>query len=165
MSFTQIGFLDTANFTATYITRHRDKVENGVLALRVLQGEDVVDAAILKEWKSAKALLSRLRNAAAPFFAGQTPDLGKAWLEVLPPRSGTPWGSADEAYGGAHARTRTCLIPSPGGVSFADGASATLQVGWLHAHDPRALASEVNFDPVHARVHLIVDIRRPEPAE
>jgi hypothetical protein len=163
MSFQQIGFLDTSLFTATYLTRHRDKVEAGVLRLRDFADDkdEIVDLPLVKDWKNAKSILSRLRNGAAPFFQGQTPGLGRAWLEVLPPLSGTPWSADGGDYGDAHIRARVCLVPSPGAVSYAGGAQAALQVGAVVAYDPRLLSSEVNFGE-HARVHLVVDVRRPD---
>lgn len=166
MSFQQVGFIETSLFTASYLNRHRDKVANGVLKLRdfVEDSDEIVDLPIVKDWKNAKSILARLRNGAAAFFADQTPGLGKAWLEVLPPLSGTPWAAESGDYAEVHVRTRTCLIPSPGAVSFAGGVSAALGVGWIHAHDPRLLASEVNFGE-HARVHLVVDVRRPVSAD
>lgn len=163
MSFQQLGFLDTSLFTATYLTRHRDKVENGILKLRDFaeDSEEVVDLPIVKDWKNAKSILARLRNGAAPFFAGAAPGLGRAWLEVLPPLSGMPWAAETGDYAENHVRTRTCLVPSPGAVSLAGGASVTLLVGAVTRYDMRLLASEVNFGE-HARVHLIVDVKRPD---
>lgn len=163
MSFQQIGFLDTSLFTATYLTRHRDKVENGVLRLRDFADDkdEIVDLPIVKDWKNAKHLLSRFRHAAAAHFQGVAPDLGRVWLEVLPPLSGVSWGAEVGDYAESHIRTRTCLIPCPSAVSYAGGAQAFLPVGSVTAHDPRLLASEANFGE-HARVHLIVDVKRPD---
>lgn len=159
----QIGFIETANFTATYINRHRDKLVNGVLKLRDFDGdsETVVDLPLVKDWKTAKSLLSRLRAGAAPHFGGVTPGLGRAWIEVLPPQAGTPWTAEAGDYADTHIRTRTCLIPSPGAVSHVGLQNATLLVGVVTSYDPRALACEVNHGE-HARAHLIVDVRRPE---
>lgn len=163
MSFQQVGFLDTSLFTATYLTRHRDKVENGILKLRDFKDDtdEVVDLPIVKDWKNARAILSRLRAGAAPFFGGQTPALGRAWLEILPPLAGTPWTAEAGDYADGYVRTRCCLVPSPGALSYCGQASASLLVGIVTAYDPRLLASEVNFGE-HARVHLVVDIKRPD---
>jgi hypothetical protein len=157
-----LGFIDTSTFTAMYVVKHKDKLDGGILRLRDVKEDDVdaTDLAILKEWKSARALLSRLRNAAAPFFDGVTPDLGRAWIEVLPPMSGTPWDIEAGDYAAAHHRTRTCLIPSPGAVTYCGLASAVLPVGMVHLVDHQLLCSDVNHGE-HARVHLVVDVKIP----
>jgi hypothetical protein len=163
MAFQQIGFLETAQATARWAIKYHQQAVDGVLRLRWEDDDgEVADLPILQEWRSAKGLLSRIRNGAAQVFQGAPASLGRAWIEVLPPLSGTPWGCDGGDYADAHLRTRVCLIPSPGAVSLAGGASAALPVGWLHAYDPRLLASEVNFGE-HARVHLVVDVRRPDP--
>lgn len=163
MSFQQAGFLETTQATARWALKyHKDAVE-GVLKLRDEDDTgELVDLPILAEWRSAKALLSRLRTGAAAVLGGRTPDLGRAWVEVLPPFAGTPWRLETGEYADAHVRTRTCLIPCPQAVSYAGGAQAVLSPGFVFAHDPRLLASEVNFGE-HARVHLVVDVRRPDP--
>ena len=163
MSFQQIGFVETAQATARWAIKYHQQAVDGALWLR-REGDDgeIADHPILQEWRSAKALLTRIRNAAAPFFANQAPRLGRAWVEVLGPLAGTAWTCEAGEYADSHLRTRICLIPSPGAVSLAGGASAALQVGWAHVYDPRLLASEVNFGE-HARVHLVVDVRRPDP--
>lgn len=168
MSIQPLGFLDTSQMTALFVAKRdiRDQVREGILQLREL-GDDLAaqDLPILKDWKSARALLSRLRASAAPHFGGRTPELGRAWIEVLPPLSGTPWTAEEGDYADTVRRTRTCLIPCPGAASHSGMASATLNVGYVHLVEHRALCSEVNFSE-HTRVHLIVDVVIPEePAE
>lgn len=162
MTIQQIGFLDTSNLTAMFVVKHRDRAVDGILALRDIKVDEVdaSDLPILKEWKSARALLSRLRAGAAPFLGNVTPTLGRAWIEVLPPQSGTPWTIEDGDYADAHIRTRTCLIPSPGSVSHSGLTSASLLVGTVNVIDHRQLCCEVNHGE-HARVHLIVDVKVP----
>lgn len=162
MSIQPIGFLDTSMFTARYLMKYRDKAENGILDLRAVQGEDLdpTDCAILKEWNSARSLLSRIRASAAPFFDGKTPALGRAWIETLPPLAGTPWVRDAGDYADGHVRTRTCLVPCPGAITHSGQAAASLTVGIVNVVDHRQLCSEVNHGE-HPRVHLIVDVKVP----
>lgn len=166
MSIQPIGFLDTSMFTARYLMKYRDKAVNGILDLRAVQGDDIdpTDCPILKEWNSARALLSRLRAAAAPFFEGVAPTLGRAWIEALPPLAGTPWEACSGDYAEQHVRTRTCLVPAPGALSHSGQVSAGLNVGLVNLINHRDLCSEVNHGE-HARIHLIVDVKVPVDAE
>ncbi len=161
MSIQSIGFLDTSMFTARYLMKYRDKAENGILNLRIAEEDEIVDAPILKEWNSGRALLSRIRSAAAPFFNDRTPTLGRAWIETLPPLAGTPWASEVGEYADQHARLRTCLVPAPNAISHSGQQAATLLVGAVHLIDHKALCCEVNHGE-HPRVHLIVDVRIPD---
>lgn len=160
-----IAFLDTSNFTALFVVKYRERMAEGLLPLRAIKegDEEASDLPILKEWKAARALLSRIRTGAAPFLGGQAATLGKAWVETLPPGAHTPWTKEEGEYADSFLRTRTCLVPAPGAWSYAGGSGLCLPVGSLHLVDPRSLASEINVGE-HARTHLIVDIRRPEPA-
>lgn len=157
-----LGFIDTSVFTANYVLRHKEKVDGGILRLRDLKDEDVdaSDLPVIREWKSARLLLRALRAVAAPFFDGAVPELGRAWIEVLSPLSGTPWDAETGDYAAAHHRTRTCLIPSPGAVSHSGVASAMLVVGMVNLIDHQLMCSEVNHGE-HARVHLVVDLKVP----
>lgn len=161
MTIQPLGFLDTSAFTAAYVAKYKKSVEDGILNLRDARDDGEVTAlGVLKEWNSARALLQRLRAAAAPFFDGVTPELGKAWVEVLPPRSGTPWVVEEGDYALTHVRTRTCLIPSPGAISYCGASFVQLAVGTVNQIDHRQLCSEVNLGE-HTRVHLVVDVRVP----
>lgn len=162
MSIQPLGFVDTSTFTAMFVVKHRDRAENGILQLRDFKDDEgePSDLAILREWKSARALLSRLRAAAAPFFDGRTPELGRAWIEVLPPGSGAPWHADAGDYPSQVVRTRTCLIPCPGAVSYSGLASAVLAVGMVNLVDHQLMCSEVNHGE-HARTHLVVDFYAP----
>lgn len=162
MTIQTLGFLDTSSFMAAYIAKYRKSVEDGVLVLRDVDGDgEAQSKAILKEWNSGRALLARLRSEAAKHFKGVTPELGKVWIEVLPPKSGTPWTVEEGDYALAHVRTRTCLIPSPGAISYCGASNAGLLVGVVNLVDHRQLCSEVNLGE-HTRVHLIVDVRVPD---
>lgn len=157
-----IGFIDTSVFTATFVLKHKAKLLEGVLALRTIKSDDAdaSDTAIMADWKSGRALLTRLRVGAAPYFDGKTPTLGRAWIEHLPPRTATPWLIEDDDYADAHVRTRTCLIQSPSAASFCGVQNANLLVGIVTALDMRQLCSEANFSD-YPRTHLVVDVKRP----
>lgn len=163
MSIQSIGFLDVSTFTAMLVVKYKDRLVDGVLPLRSVKDGDAEpsDLPILKEWKSARALLSRIRAGAAPFFGGIAPELGRAWIEVLPPHSGTPWEKEDGEDADAYVRTRTCLVPCPLSFSHSGAVSGVLQVGVVNAVEHRALCAEVNHGD-HARIHLIVDVFRPD---
>lgn len=153
-------FLSTAEFTAFYVAKFRTRLDQGLLPLRDEDG----DLPILKEWKTARALLARFRAAAAPFLDGHTATLGKVWIEQLPGECGTPWTIAEDDYAQAHIRTRTCLIPSPGAWSLSGGEQLMIPVGSVATVEHRALCSEVNFSP-YPRTHLIVDVKKPAEIE
>ncbi len=158
-----VGFLETSQLTALFVVKYREQMVEGVLPLRaVKQGdEDATDCAILKEWKGARALLTRFRAAAAVFLDGRSATLGRAWLETLPPGAHTPWALDETDYGRGYYRARICLIPSPGAWSYSGGGAALLAVGAVNVFDPTLLACEVNFGD-HPRTHLVIDVRRPE---
>lgn len=158
-----VGFLETSQFTALFIVKYRERMAEGVLPLRAIKegDEDATDCAILKEWKGARALLTRFRSAAAVALGGKTATLSRAWLETLPPGAHTPWTADESDYGRGHYRARICLVPSPGAWSYSGGSAALLAVGAVNVFDPVLLSSEVNFAD-HARTHLLIDVRRPE---
>jgi len=157
-----IGFLDTSSFTAGFVHKYRERMAEGVLYLRQLKegDEEASDLPIVKEWRAARALLSRLRTGAAPYLKGEAAILGKAWIETLPPESVKPWNREDDDYVRSHFRTRTTLIPAPGAWSHSGGVSLCLAVGSVNLTDPTLFSSEVNFGD-YARTHLVVDIQRP----
>jgi len=164
MTIQALGFVDTSMFTARFLLKYLDKANDGVLPLREIKDADAADLPILKEWNSARALLTKMRARGAAYFNGAAPDLGRAWVEVLPPGFGTPWVADAGDYADGHIRTRTCLVPSPAAISFAGTISAVLPVGVVHTVDHKALCSEVNHGDSR-RVHLIVDFKIPVDAE
>lgn len=164
MSLQQIGFLDVSYVAAAWITKFRKEAQDGILKLRDFEGEDVVDLPVLTDYRNAKALLARLKAGAAPFFDNIAPLLGMAWIEVLPPHSGTLWEAREDDYAQGHVRTRTCLVPSPGAISHCGQVSANLLVGNVTALDMKLLCCEVNHSE-HPRVHLVADVKVPDGAE
>ena len=154
-------FLDTSAFTAMLVVKYRDRMEGGTLFLRDAFGDEIEDKPLLKEWKSARALLARFKTSAASLLEGKPATLGKAWIETLPGNHGTPWTLEEDDYAQAHIRTRTCLIPAPDAYSMSGLDRVLLGVGVVNVIEHRLLHSEINLS-THPRTHLIVDVRRPE---
>lgn len=163
MSIQPIGFLDTSQLSALFTLKLKDQMVEGILPLRAMGDEDVEprDLPIVRQSKAVRAILSRVRSGAAPYFQNRTPGLGRAWIESLPPGSGTPWIREEGDYADAYVRTRTCLIPCPLAQSYCGPISAILAVGFVNVVDHRQLCCEVNFGE-HTRVHLVVDVQRLE---
>ena len=156
-----LGFIDTTTFSAMFHMKHRERMKDGVLPLRGIYDDvDPVDALILKEWKSARALLQRIRNKAAETLKADT-HLGKAFIETLPPHTGLPWTLEEQEYASRFARLRICLASAPGCWSFSGSANAQLAVGIVNLIENRQLCSEVNFSE-YPRTHLVVDVRRSD---
>jgi hypothetical protein len=153
-----IGFIDTSRFTAHFMVKFEKHMQDGVLPLRDENG----DLPIIAEWLTAKAMLGRFKTGAAALNNGKTLTLGKAWIERLPGGHGTPWTVEEDTYAQEHIRTRTCMISVPDAYSFSGGDKLLLNVGVINVVEHRVLHSEVNFS-TYPRVHLIVDVRRPEP--
>lgn len=157
-----IVFLDTSAVMARYVLKYRDQANDGILRLRDLDDEgEAQDLPILKEWRSAKALLTRFKGTATEMLKGEPVVLGKAWIETLPGNHGTPWTIEEDEYAQAHIRTRTCLVPVPQAYTMSGEEKVSIGVGMVNVVEHRILHCEVNFSP-YPRVHLIVDVRRPE---
>jgi hypothetical protein len=160
-----IVFMDTRFLTATFITRHMKQMDNGILKLRDFDEDgEIEDTHILSDWQSARAFLKRFKATAQPMLKDEPVVLGKAWIESLPGPSGTPWEMHEDDYAQAHIRTRTALIVTPDCYSMSGPDKVQLGVGMVNVIEHRVMHSEVNFS-TWSRVHLIVDIRRPEDAE
>jgi hypothetical protein len=165
MNIQPLGFVDTSTVAALYVLKHKEAAVDGVLQLRDL-GDDGSprETALLRGWKGARALLSKIRAGAAPFFEGVTPELGKAWIETLPPQSATPWTICGDEYDLAHIRLRVCLVPSPGAMTCSGEQQTSLLVGMVNRVEHRVLHCEVNHAQF-ARTHLVVDVRRADDAD
>lgn len=146
---TPVGYIDVSTFTAYYLLKYKH--------VTVLREED--DAAILKEWKSARALLTRIKNQAAE-IRNSPVILGRVSIETLDAKTGTQWATDEAAYSDLFMRLRIPLIAPPGCWTFSGLASAQLAVGQINVIENRLLYSEVNHSE-HPRTHLIVDITRP----
>jgi len=161
-----IGFLDTANLSATFTVKYKERLKDNRIELRDLEdplSDLVIDRPIMREWKAARALLARIKASAAQQFDGQSVDLGKAWLELLPGGAGTPWAAEEDDYAQSVVRTRTCLLPAPDAYTCSGAERIILNVGWLHVIEHRLLCSEFNLG-THPRLHLVVDVKKPEIA-
>ena len=158
MNIVPLGFLDVSTFAASYVLKYRSR--GNLIMLR--DGDDEFkNTAVLTEWKQARALLTRIRNAAAAFVGGDPPDLGRVFLDTLTPGASAPWAIDDGDYRRAHHQIRICIIPSPGAWVYCGGEAAVLPWGQVTAVNVAALTTDVNFGPT-ARTNLIVDVARPE---
>ena len=148
--------------SAMFTVKFRDRMKDGLLPLRDI-GDDgeIVDLPILKEYRSAKALLRRIEAEAQAFVKDQPVVLAKAWIETLPGLYGTPWEMHTSEYDNGHVRTRTCLIPVPLAFTCSGQAKVRLDVGVVNVVEHRILHCEVNYSEF-PRTHLIVDVRRPD---
>lgn len=184
-NFLALGFVDTSVCTANLVLKFRDRFgqdarrekapgsphhDTDAILLRGPKDPspanwfgdiEHVDYPILKEWKSAANLLSRIRNAAAPFLKGQQAVLGKAMVVRLKPKGFVDWHVDEGEYAAVHDRLHICLIPSPGAWLYSGGEMACPPVGQITWINNRVLHSATNLGDV-ARVHLIVDVRKPE---
>ena len=157
-----LGFIDTAAFSSWFHVKHREKMTDGILNLRTIKPDDVdySETPLVREWKSARAILLRIRNRAAETLKGPT-DLGKAFIETLPPHTGSPWTREDQDYAAQYARLRICLFSAPGCWTFSGMTQAQLSVGVVNLVENRQLCSELNLSD-HPRTHLVVDVRRSD---
>jgi hypothetical protein len=153
MNLVPLGFLDVSAFAATYVQKYRSREHP--LVLRTVDG----NTDLYTEWKSARALLTRIKNAAAPFTDGEPPELGNVTIETLAPGDYQPWHADESDYRREFHELRVCIIPSPGGWTYCAGEAMVLPWGQVVAVNRAAASCEVNFGPT-SRTHLIVDIRR-----
>lgn len=154
MNIVPLGFLDVSAFAATYVQKYRSRPHP--LILRSSEGEN---QSLLTEWKSARALLTRVKNAAATFNGGQPPDLGFVRVNMLAPGACKPWEADESEYRREFHELRVCIIPSPGAWTYCGGEARNIPWGEVVAVNRAALSSEVNFGPI-SRTHLVIDIRR-----
>ncbi len=153
-----VGFVELSRFTAAFVVQYRQNAVDNILQLR----SPDEDFPLLKEWKSARAVLTRIQAGAAPLLGGKPVKLGRVWIETLDGGRGTPWAQEEDEYAQSHIRTRTCMIPTHDAYSYSGNFRELLNVGVINFIEHRILHSEVNFSP-YPRTHLIVDIKKPEP--
>ena len=159
MNIVALGFTDVSTFAASYVLKYRTR--GTVLMLRDGEDGEIANTPLLTEWKQARAILTRIKNAAAAFVGGKPPELGRVFLDTMTPGSSTPWQVDESEYRRSYHQVRVCIIPSPGSMLYCGGESYNLLWGMVTAVNVAALSSEVNFGPT-ARTHLIVDVKRPE---
>ena len=155
-----LEFIDTWAFSAALFARHKDRFTGDHLAMLPLRSQGG-PLPILSEWKSAKALLSKVRNAAAPLLGGKAGVLGEAALVRLAPGGYMEWTCETSEYALAHHRLHLCVVPAPGCCVLSGGESGVLPVGMLTYVNRSVLHSAVNFSDTPC-IHLIVDVRAPD---
>lgn len=157
-----LTFLDTWAMSSTLFARYKDRFggdHHSAAVLPLRSGDGPLP--ILAEWKSAKALLSRIRAAAAPFMDGRTPELGAAALVQLRPGGFVEWSADETPVDQSYSSLHLCLVPAPDAWVYSGGQCAVLPVGQLTYVNRRVLWSAANFSPTPA-IHLVVDVRRAE---
>lgn len=118
------------------------------------------DTQLLEEWPSARHVLEKI--AASHTGRTQKPCFfGKAMVVALKPGGHVDWHVDEGPYAEAHMRFHICLVPSPFSFIYSGAMMAALPVGQLTFVDNRAKHAAINLGSVD-RIHLIVDIRRPE---
>lgn len=148
MNFTPIAFLDTSFCSAGYVTRYKARLVNDEISLR----RDGKDQSILKEWKSAKNLIARVRNV-----GGARPaNIINARIVCLPPGETHPWEFPDSPG----IRGWLNLIPSPGAALFSGVEAANPPVGQLVIVSQTVPFSCLNLGPV-AAVWMVFDAEIP----
>lgn len=174
---TPITVMDVSQIAAYLTTKHKQRFDEApdplhadtkIILLRGPKKQtveawradvDQADQPVLKEWNSAKAMLTRIRAGAAPFFGGQTPEIGRAYIQQLRPGGRIDWHAEEGPYADAHVRLHLCLVPTPGAWLYSGVQSMCLPWGQLAVIEHRILNSAVNFGN-WPRTHLVVDVRR-----
>jgi hypothetical protein len=147
-----IGFVDASFFTAMFITKYKTQlVGEGPLRTLPLM-KDGSPLPVLKEWKSGRSLLGRIKSV---LNTGEPVEFGDVAIMQLDPGGYVPW-AADA--GATTDRYHLCLIPSPACWTYSGGSGAVLPVGQLTQVDHRALYSIVNFSE-HACTHIVLDVK------
>lgn len=159
----RVVFIDVSIATAYLLVKHREQIRPGDLPFRSvpLIGESG-PSQLMKDWKSGRAMLERLRVLLG--LDGHLAELGLVSLLSVKAGAAVPWERHDEDYDLGHDRFHICLVPSPGMMLMVGLEQANIPVGQVTLINHRALHSAVNLGTNDA-VHLVVDIVRPEPAE
>lgn len=118
------------------------------------------DCEILDKWPSARQVLEKIIESHRR-RAGMDPVLGKAMVVSLKAGGHVDWHVDKGAYAEAHDRFHVCLVPSAGAMMYSGGLGGSLPVGQLTWINNRILHSAINVGS-NPRIHLIVDIRKPE---
>ena len=157
MNIQPLAFLDTWAFASTLYARYKDRFGGDHHSAEILPLRTAEDALpILAEWKSAKALLSRLRVAAAPLTGGKTAELGAVALVRLKAGGYIDWSREE----GEFHSVQLPIVPSPGAWLYSGGEAAVLPVGQLTFVNRKVLYSAVNLGD-HPVIHLVTDVREP----
>lgn len=160
-------FIDTSMLLATLMTRQKEAwapLEDGIeeIPLRVIDEEGaVLDTPRYREWKSAQAVLGRIRAAGPTLLDGHKVRFGKASLQRFAPGAVLPWSRGEGLYVDAHHSLELCIIPAPGAFSYSGEVCANLPVGQLTWVDTKQLHSAANHGQF-PWVRLLVDVRKPD---
>lgn len=155
MNFQSLAFVDGSACAARYVTQFKARLEGDTIMLRS-GGKDLP---ILKEWKSAKNLITKISNAAAPFLDGKPAKINTAYIYTLVPNEREEWGYLQPDG----IRAYLPLLPSPNAMLFSGIEGANPPVGMLTVVNRAQPFSALNLGPV-AATWMIVDAAIPEPA-
>ena len=150
-----IAFLDTLSFTANLRLRHWDRLK-GSSRLTIHTEDGLPD--FVEEWASAKALLTRMRNASAPFFGGRPAVLGDVWVEAIDADEQQPWMRMAK---NEWMRIQTTLAPSPGYMLYCGGEATGVPVGQIVYVDHASPFCQANFGEIR-HLNLVAHVRRPD---
>lgn len=155
-NFQALCFVDGSSCTARYVTQFKARLDGDTIMLRSV----AKDLPILGEWKSAKNLLAKISNAAAPFLGGKPALINMAQIFTLVPNEREEWGyiNADGV------RAYLPLLPSPGAMLFSGIEGCNPPVGMLTAIVSKAPFSMINLGPC-AATWLVVDAAVPETVQ
>jgi hypothetical protein len=149
-----LAFVDTSSMAATMLTRHKKdftaSAREGVHTLPLAPE-------LLKDWRSASSLLTRIRSGSAPFLGGKPAVIDRATLVMLMPGAHIPWAVETDDYAAAHNRLHLCLVQVPGATVYSGGDAAALLVGQVTWVNHRVLNSEANFGS-YPSYKLVLDI-------
>jgi hypothetical protein len=124
--------------------------------------EDIphADTQVFNDWQSAQQVMAAIAKSHIQ-RSGVEPLFGKAMIVSLKAGGWVDWHTDQGPYAQAHDRFHVCLVPSAGALTFCGGMALNLPVGQLTFLNNRVLHSAVNFGN-NPRIHLIVDVRKPE---
>ena len=89
------------------------------------------------------------------------PEVGRAWIDTLPPETCSPWTIQSDPYAEEHVRLRICLVPGIDCFTCVGAERTILGVGVVNLVDHTKLSCEMNLGQ-HSRTHLVVDLRKPD---
>jgi hypothetical protein len=152
-NFQSLCFIDSSSATARFVTQFKARMQGDTLMLRQHQK----DLPILEEWKSAKNLLTKVSNAAAPFLNGKPAVINMAQIFTLVPNEREDWQYIQPEG----IRAYLPLLPSPGAMLFCGIEGCNPPVGQLTViASPSLPFSILNLGPV-AATWLVLDAAFP----
>ncbi len=147
-----VGFVDASFFTAMFVTKYKAQlVGEGPLRTLPLM-KDGSPLPVLKEWKSGRSLLGRIKSA---FNTDEPVEFGDVAIMQLDAGGYVPWDADSESV---VRRYHLCLVPSPSCWLYSAGSGLVAPVGQLTEVNHRALYSVVNFSE-YACTHLVLDAK------